>query len=112
MNTQIVNLVEQAVLERMRAKESFTGLDISNALKQSHYPGRHREVAEAVRDIYGSGAMDYYGYDRCVIPVVTDGGTKTAETFLYHHAEVHPSAYAARSQTALPPVRADQARDL
>ena len=62
MNTQIVNIVEQKVLERMRAKDSFTALDISNASRQ-RFPVRHGEVAEIVRDIFQSGAMDFYDYD-------------------------------------------------
>ena len=66
--TAITNLVEQAVLNQMRAKASFTALDISNHLKGERYPVQHREVAETVREIYESGAMHYYDYERETIP--------------------------------------------
>ncbi|MBV9849861.1 MAG: hypothetical protein JO250_09335 [Armatimonadetes bacterium] len=112
MNTQVTNIVEQAVLEKMRAREAFTALDISNALKADRYPVRHGEVAEAVRDIYGSGAMGYYDYDRRLIDVVADGGAKKTQAFLYLHTETREREYTARSQESLPPVPDDQARDL
>ena len=47
-------VVEQTVVERMRAKASFTALDISNAPETDRYPIRHGEVAGVVRDIYQS----------------------------------------------------------
>ena len=51
-NIPLTNLVEQAVLDQMRAKASFTALDISNTLKFERYPVQHREVAEArARDL-------------------------------------------------------------
>jgi hypothetical protein len=112
MQTLLTNVVETTVLERMRTKQSFTALDISNALKADRYPFRHREVAEVVRDIYSSGAMDYYDYRRELIAVTTEGGEKTTQAYLYHHQEIHTSKYAARDQEALPPVPADKARDL
>lgn len=110
--TAITNLVEQAVLDQMRAKASFTALDISNHLKAERYPVQHREVAETVREIYESGAMAHYDYERETIPVVTAGGTKQARAFLYHVQEVKPRNYRTRDLTALPPVSADQARDI
>lgn len=112
MNTSLTALVEQAVLDQMRARASFTALDISNRLKAERYPVQHRQVAETVREIFDSGAMAHYDYDRESIPVVTDGGAKTTSAFLYHFQEVRPCAYQARSQSALPPVPPDQARDL
>ena len=111
-NIAITNLVEQAVLDQMRAKASFTALDISNHLKFECYPVQHRVVAEAVREIYESGAMTYYDYGRETIPVVTAGGTKRVRAFLYHFQETKPCTYQTRDQDALPPVPADQARDL
>ena len=112
MHTQVTNLVEQALLERMRSKQSFTALDISNALKADRYPIRHGEVAAAVRDIYQSGAMGYYDYDRRLIDVTADGGDKKTQAFLYLHTETREREYTARSQAALPLVSKDQARDL
>ena len=111
-NIPLTNLVEQAVLDQMRAKASFTALDISNALKFDCYPVQHREVAQSVREIYESGAMAFYDYKRETIPVVTAGGTKQAHAFLYHYEEVHPRTYQTRDQNALPAVAPDQARDL
>lgn len=109
---QLANVVENQVLRSMQGKESFTALDISNALKIAKYPVRHREVAEVVRDIYNSGAMMYYDYDRQTVKVTTDGGAKTAEAYLYHHQSARVTDYSRLNQDALPPVPADQARDL
>ncbi len=111
-NTAVTNLVEQAVLDQMRAKASFTALDISNHLKSERYPVQHREVAKTVREIYESGAMAYYDYERKTIPVITAGGTKQVRAFLYHVQEVKPRTYQTRDLSALPPVPADQARDI
>ena len=110
--TAITNLVEQAVLDQMRAKASFTALDISNHLKGERYPVQHREVAETVREIYESGAMTHYDYERETIPVITAGGTKPSRAFLYHFQETKPRTYQTRDLAALPPVAADQARDM
>ena len=108
----LTNVVENEVLQLMQAKNSFTALDVSNALKTAKYPVRHREVAEVVRDIYNSGAMAYYDYDRQLMDVTTEGGTKTAQAYLYHHQSARTSDYAGLSQDALPPVPANEARDL
>lgn len=112
MNTQLTSLVEQAVVERLRARASFTALDISNALKSERYPVTHREVAEVVRDIYQTGAMDFYDYDRRLIAVTTDGGAKQTRAFLYLHDGTKERDYTARRQTSLPCVPPDAARDL
>ncbi len=112
MNAQLTNLVEQTVLDQMRAKESFTALDISNRLKAERYSVQHRAVAEAVREIFESGAMAHYDYDRETIPVVTDGGAKMTRAYLYHFQETRPRTYQTRNQDSLPPVPLDQARDL
>ena len=110
--TAETNLIEQAVLDQMRAKTSFTALDISNRLKAERYPVGHREVAQTVREIYESGAMAFYDYERETIPVMTDNGTKSARAFLYHWEETKPRTYQTRALDALPPVPADQARDI
>ena len=112
MDAQVTNIVEQTVLERMQSKASFTALDISNALKADRYPIRHGQVAATVRDIYQSGAMGYYDFDRKLIDVVTDGGAKKTQAFLYLHAEMREREYTARAQASLPLVAPDQARDL
>lgn len=108
----LTNVVENEVLQFMQAKDSFTALDVSNALKTAKYPVRHREVAEVVRDIYNSGAMAYYDYNRHLMDVKTEGGTKTAQAYLYHHQTARVSDYAGLDQDALPPVPANLARDL
>ena len=112
MGAQVTNIVEQTVLARMRAKASFTALDISNALKSDLYPVRHADVAATVRDIYRSGAMGHYDFDRRLIDVVTDGGAKKTQAFLYLHAETREREYTARAQASLPLVASDQARVL
>lgn len=109
---QLMNVCESEVLLQMQAKASFTAIDISNALKTAKYPVRHREVAEVVRDIYNSGAMTHFDYDRQLINVVIENGAKTAQTYLYHPRTVSPSIYQKLDQEALPPVPTDQARDL
>ena len=108
----LTNLIEQTILDQMRCKASFTALDISNMLKFNHYPVAHREVAAAVREIYESGAMAYFDYERHIIPVVTEGGAKQTRAFLYHFAQVRPRTYQTRQQDALSTVPADAARDL
>jgi hypothetical protein len=110
--TLVTNVIEMALLERLRAQESFTALDISNTLKADRYPVRHREVAAVVRAVYASGALGRYGYEATLIPVAADGGAKAAEAYLYHPRSANPEDYTARSQDALPPVPPDQARDL
>lgn len=112
MNTQITPLVEQAVVERMRAKAGFTALDISNTLKSDRYPIKHGDVAPIVRDIYASGAMAFYDFDRHLIDVVTGGGAKKAQAFLYLHRETREREYTTRRQDSLPLVPSAQAHDL
>ena len=112
MNTPLTNLIEQTVLDQMRDKASFTALDISNRLKREQYRVQHREVAGIVREIFQSGAMGFYDYDRELISVVTEGGARQAQAFLYHFQEVRPRTYQARTQDALPPPAPDRARDL
>ena len=112
MDIQLTSAVEAATLAKMQQRESFTALDISNTLKAARLPIRHREVAEVVREIYASGAMDSFDYDRALIPVWTEGGTKAAEAYLYHHQDADPLDYTARSQEALAPVASTTARDL
>ena len=112
MNMPLTNLIEQTILDQMRNKASFTALDISNQLKQERYRVQHREVAEVVREIFQSGAMGFYDYDRELISVVTEGGAKAAQAFLYHFQEVRPRTYQARGQSALPLPAPDRARDL
>jgi hypothetical protein len=112
MNIQITPLVEQTVMAKMQAREPFTALDISNALKANRYAVRHGDVSEIVRDIFGSGAMGFYDYDRSLIDVVTEGGSKQTQAFLYCHAEVRGRMYQRRDQDALPPVPAGEARDI
>jgi hypothetical protein len=112
MNTQMTNLVEQTVMDKMRIKEAFTALDVSNALKAQRYPLRHGEVAATVRSIFQSGAMAYYDYGRRLIDVVTEGGAKKAQAFLYLHDDTREREYQRRDQNSLPPVPDDQARDI
>ncbi len=108
----MTTLVEEAVEAKLRSRDPFTALDISNELKARSFPVRHGEVAVVVRDIYASGAMGHYDYDRRLIDVVTESGKKRTQAFLYLHDAVKERQYTARSQDALPPVPPDQARSL
>lgn len=112
VSSALTALVEEAVEVRMKAREPFTALDISNGLKARRLPVRHGEVAGVVREIFASGAMNHYDYDRRRIDVVTDGGAKRTQTFLYLHEETKEREYTDRAQNALPPVPADQACSL
>jgi hypothetical protein len=112
MNTQITSLVEQMVVQRLAAKASFTALDISNTLKLDRYAVTHGEVAEIVRDIYRTGAMDFYDYRRRLIDVTTNGGTKKVQAFLYLHNDTLERDYTTRCQASLPRVPHRAARDL
>lgn len=105
-------LVAQTVEEKMRARELFTAIDISNQLKRQRFPVRHSEAAGLVREIWSSGAMRAAGYERRLIDVYTGGGTEEAQAFLYLPAGSDPNDYAERIQEALPPVSSDIARDL
>lgn len=108
----VITLVENTVEEKMQARESFTALDISNLLKTRRYPVRHGEVAQTVRALYAAGAMRAHRYDRRLIDVATDGGTKRAQAYLYLPEEADEYDYDRYDQEALPPVPADDARDL
>ena len=84
MDAQVTNIVEQTVLERMQAKASFTALDISNALKADVIPSgtaRWRRPSAT----FWIGRDGCSGFDRQVIDVVTDGGAKKTQAFLYLH---------------------------
>jgi hypothetical protein len=101
MQTQLMNLVEMTLEPKLQARESFTALDISNALKRESYPIRHRDVAEAVRDLYSAGAMDSFGYARTLITVMAEGDS-AAQAYLYHPLAENPHFYHDRAQEALP----------
>jgi len=108
MSDALTVLIEQEILNRLSAKTSFTALDVSNALKANRYPVRHSQAAEIVRDIFQSGAMAHYDFERELIPVATPNGEERA--FLYHHTESKSRAYQTRALAALPPPQ--DARDI
>ncbi|MBC8142914.1 MAG: hypothetical protein H7Y38_15935 [Armatimonadetes bacterium] len=105
----ILILATEAMETKMNRGESFTALDISNALKARNFPVRHREVSAVVRGLYAGGGMSAFGYDRELITVSTPGGTEKA--YLYAHATV-PDGYADDAQSALAPVPPARARAL
>lgn len=89
------------------AFESFTSLDISNAVKQGGFPGaRHRDIAPVVRQIFADRELDQFGYVRTLIDVELLNGLKT-KTNLYHHVSVSPDDYTDRKQVALVPKQDD-----
>ena len=107
----ILSLVAEVVEAKLKAKEAFTALDISNTLKGRNYAIRHREVAPLVRAIHDSGAMGDYDFVREQIPVIAEGG-KTTQTFLYRHRDSTVSDYQGQAQATLPPVSPASARPL
>lgn len=82
---------------------SFTSLDVSNAVKQEGFPdSRHRDVAPVVRQMFADGELDDFGYTRTLIDVELLSGLKT-KTNLYHHVSISTDAYLDRKQVAIPP---------
>lgn len=105
----ILILATDAMETKMNRGESFTALDISNALKARNFPVRHREVSAVVRGLYAGGGMTPFGYDRVLIPVTTAGGSEQA--YLYQLCAA-PDSYADDAQSALAPVPQTRARPL
>src|SRR5271168_3215562 len=62
--------------------ELFTALDVSNNVKSQLPNARHREVRDAVRNMF-TVEIESRGYTRSPITVVLSDGT-TAEALLYH----------------------------
>ncbi len=112
MDSKLLGIVETTVLAEMQSKASFTALDISNRLKTDRYLVSHAQVAEAVRDIYASGAMDFYAYRRRLVDVTTNAGTLKTQAFLYLHDSRRAQDYTSRAQSALPAVPPSQALPL
>ncbi len=104
----ILILTTDIVEAKMNAGDSFTALDISNALKAKNFPVRHGEVSAVVRGLYIGGGMTSFGYVRDVIYVST--ATGSAQAYLYRHDSQSASDYTKDAQDALPPVPADRAR--
>jgi hypothetical protein len=108
----VLALTAELVESRLRAGDLFTTLDISNGLKLRRFPVRHGEVAQAVRKIYDSGALDRFAYNRALIDVNTDNGATITQAYVYLPQTARPADYARRIQDALPPVADNAARDL
>lgn len=108
----VMALTAELIESRLRAGELFTTLDISNGLKLRRWPIRHGEVAQAVRKIYDSGALQRFAYGRALIDVNTDSGATITQAFVYLPKNANPDDYARRIQDALPPVAEEIARDL
>ena len=99
--------VTRRVIDRLTYQgESFTALDVSNAVKQTLSSVRHRRVSPLVRELFDEGSMGD-DYERTVIEVYV-GGKKSnkAEAFLYHLDDANPNDYAKRGQVAIAPVSA------
>jgi hypothetical protein len=100
----VLRAVTQRVLDSFTAQGAlFTGLDVSNVVKNTCPDVRHRDIAPLVRELYERGAMGEY--TQTLIDVMANGATP-AQAYLYHLAEYDASLYddAHRSQLAIPPV--------
>jgi hypothetical protein len=74
--------VRAVVEEFIQRNELFTALDVSNEVKSQLPNTRHREVRDAVRNMFTS-EIETQGYTRSPITVTLGDGT-TAEALLYH----------------------------
>jgi hypothetical protein len=97
-------VVRKIIEDFCKDLDSFTSLDVSNAVKQDGFADvRHREVAQLVREAHADGIMEDYSYSRTLIDVdLANGGS--AQAYLYHHQSANPQVYNKRSQVAIPPV--------
>lgn len=90
--------IEAAVVGKMCAGESFTSVDIANALKQDGMRIRNREVASWLRtNVLVLAQQNGLLYDVNLISVDSkrDGFT---QTYLYHHMNTPASSYMDRDQ--------------
>lgn len=109
MNTEqtLEEKVKELVEDRCNDLESFTALDISNAVKQDGFPHvRHREVANIVRELYFRDEfMQDQEYEKTNIVIRLANGS-SGVAYLYHHDSVSPDDYDSRSQIAITPTTA------
>lgn len=99
MNTNFSTIIRNAILLRIQNSENFTALDISNSLKSTYDTVRHRDVAEAVRQIFDAGTMEPFGYTRQLIEVVTNAGD-VVHSYLYTHTPSQTEDFPCSSRSA------------
>jgi hypothetical protein len=80
--SSLQDTVRLVVLSFVGYDALFTALDVSNKVKATNPNARHREVRDAVRDLFAS-EIEPCGYARTPITVSLDDGT-TATALLYH----------------------------
>ena len=92
-----------------RVVDSFTALDVSNAVKTTLPDVRHREVSPLVRELFERHAMG--DYQHSLIDVLAEGKTPT-QAYLYHLPEHSPDLYddSMRNQLGIPPVSTSTAK--
>lgn len=100
----LVNIVRDVVEDMVDNFQSFTSLDVSNAVKTLGHTFRHREVSQALREeVLNSVFLRNSEYLKTRISVQLSNG-QTTSAFLYHHETVSPDEYTQRSQVAIRPV--------
>lgn len=107
----VVRAVTQRVVDSFTAQGAlFTGLDVSNVVKNTLTDVRHRQCAPVIRELFERGAMG--DYTQTLIDVLAEGH-KPTQAYLYHLPEHPASLYddAHRSQLAIPPVSTSMAID-
>lgn len=110
--SSLQDTVRSVVLDLVGHDVLFTALDVSNKVKAANPNARHREVRDAVRDLFVS-EIEPCGYARTPITVSLDDGT-TATALLYHPLSDswdldNKYGQQQRSQTSSRPVAAAQA---
>ena len=107
-STNLDDVVRSVITDFVKSDKLFTGLDVSNEVKNLLPLSRHAEISSLVRGMYPTD-MEIAGYGRTPIDVVLkDGSKRTA--MLYHPLSDSwdlDSKYDAqmRTQTAVKPTK-------
>lgn len=82
MNHILYDATLHAVRNMVAKNELFTALDVTNKVKETIPMSRHRDIREAVRNLFAT-EIEPAGYTRTNIPVTLPNGDKT-NALLYH----------------------------
>jgi len=98
----LLDCIKSVLQEQMDSETMFTSLNISNEVKDSGFICRHREVAQAVRELYRIGWFASRDYTRTLEQM--DNGNVA---FVYHHISADSEDYNDRDLQPLPPKSVD-----
>jgi hypothetical protein len=103
-SNSLFNIVSDIVEDMFDDLQSFTSIDVSNAVKALGHTYRHREVSQVLREeVLNRDFIRTNGYLKTRITVQLSNG-QSAAAFLYHHETVSPDDYTQRSQVPVRPV--------